>query len=258
MIVYSDLDGTMVGPRGCFFRAADRSVTAEPALALTDFLAADGTLVLVSGRSRAQLQEAALIFGADGFVAELGAIVARDSGREVELLPTGGPPADDALVDALTAEFAGRLELHAPWHIGHEVDVMLRGNVAADHVRQWLVGKGFGHLELRDNGVLTPRPTPGLAFDGPLHVYHLVPAAVSKGAAVAYDLERRGLTAADAVAVGDSASDLAMTPYVGRFFLVANGRRHLPGDLPPNVTVTAGDVGLGWSEAVRWATAQAH
>lgn len=256
MIVYSDLDGTMVGPRGCFFRAADRSVTVEPARALTDFLAADGTLVLVSGRSRPQLQEAALIFGADGFVAELGAIVARDAGREVDLLPTDGPPADDALVEAMLADFAGRLEYHEPWHLGHEVDVMLRGSVSGDEARAWLDGHGCTGLELRDNGVLPPRrrgTTLG-ALDGPTRVYHLVPSGVSKGAGVAFDLARRGLTAADAVAVGDSVSDLAMAPYVSRFFLVANGRAHLPGDLPPNVTVTDGEVGLGWSEAIRWAT----
>lgn len=254
VIVYSDLDGTMVGPRGCFFRAADRSVTVEPARALAGFLDAGGTLVLVSGRSQAQLQEAALIFGADGFIAELGAIVARDVGRDVERPPTQGPPAPPELVEKLIADFSERLEYHAPWHIGHAVDVMLRGSVNGGEAREWLVGKGFPHLELRDNGVLPRNRAPDLVFDGPLHVYHLVPAGVSKGAAVAYDLARRGLGAADAVAVGDSASDLEMAPHVSRFFLVANGRAHLPGELPPNVTVTAGEVGLGWSEALRWAT----
>lgn len=254
MIVYSDLDGTMVGPRGCFFRAADRSVTVEPARALADFLGADGTLVLVSGRSQAQLQEAALIFGADGFIAELGAIVAHDVGRDVELLPTEGPPAPPELVEKLIADFSERLEYHAPWHIGHAVDVMLRGSIGSDEAREWLVNKGFPHLELRDNGVLPRGRAPELVFDGPLHVYHLVPAGVSKGAAVAYDLARRRLDAADAVAIGDSASDLEMAAHVGRFFLVANGRAHLPGDLPENVTVTDGEVGFGWAEAMQWAT----
>lgn len=257
VIVYSDLDGTMVGPRGCFFRAADRSVTVEPARALAEFLAADGTLVLVSGRTRAQLQEAALIFGADGFIAELGAIVARGAGREVDLLPTDGPPASDELVEAMLADFLGGLEFHAPWHIGHEVDVMLRGSVTASEARAWLDAHGAPHLELRDNGVLPPRRATTLTFEGPVRVYHLVPAAVSKGAAVAYDLKRRGLTAGDAIAVGDSVSDLAMAAHVSRFFLVANGRAHLPGELPVNVSVTDGEVGLGWSEAMRWAAHRA-
>ncbi len=253
MIVYSDLDGTMVGPRGCFFRAADRSVTLEPARALAEFLDAAGTLVLVSGRTRAQLQEAALIFGADGFIAELGAIVARDLGRTVDLLPVDGPPATDALVANLLHDWAGQIEYHSPWHVGHEIDVMLRGRVDQIEVQTWLTQHGFPHLELRDNGVLPiSRPT-GLNVEPPIHVYHLVPSSVSKGAAVAYDLDRRGLTPADAIAIGDSTSDLTMAPHVGRFFLVANGVEHVGPDLPPNVTVTGGELGRGWAEAVRTA-----
>lgn len=251
MILYSDLDGTMVGPAGCFFRAADRSVTLEPARALADLLRAGGTLVLVSGRTRAQLQEAALIFGADGFVAELGALVGWDRGRSVQPMPGQGPPASPRLVEALLAAFAGRLELHDPWHVGHEVDVLLRGNVPPQEVTALLAAHGEAHLELRDNGVLPPgRPT-GLRVPGPVHVYHLLPRGVSKGAAVAWDLARRGLDAADAVAVGDSASDLAMAPHVGRFFLVANGAPHIRGELPGNATVAAGALGLGWAQAVR-------
>lgn len=249
VIVYTDLDGTMVGPRGCFFRAADRSISLEPARALADFLDAAGTLVLVSGRTRPQLQEAALIFGADGFVAELGALVAWESGRRSAALPAG-QPAPDELVASLLERFAGRLEYHAPWHVGHEVDVMLRGSVPDDEVRGWLRRKGFGHLELRDNGVLPPRRETGLRLDGPLHVYHLLPAGVSKGAAVAWDLARRGLRADEAVAVGDSASDVTMAAAVGRFFLVANGAAHA-GELPANATVTTGELGAGWTEAIR-------
>lgn len=256
MIVYSDLDGTMVGPRGCFFRAADRSVTLEPAGALADLLDAGDTLVLVSGRTRAQLQEAALIFGADGFVAELGALVAWDSGRHVQALSAGeAAPVD--LVTALLAHFDGRLELHAPWHVGHEVDVMLRGFVADVEARQWLQRRGFGHLELRDNGVLPPRRESGMAVPGPVHVYHLLPAAISKGAAVAWDLARRGLRPDDAIAIGDSTSDLTMAAAVGRFFLVANGAEHVT-ELPANATVTAAPLGAGWAEAVRSAMKLAH
>ena len=53
-IVYTDLDGTMVGPWGCFFRAADAAPDLGAARALVDLLAAEITLVLVSGRTRPQ------------------------------------------------------------------------------------------------------------------------------------------------------------------------------------------------------------
>lgn len=259
-VIYTDLDGTMVGPRGCFFRAAGGSTTLEPARALVELLDAGVVLVLVSGRTRAQLIEAGAIFGAEGFVAELGAIVGWAGGREGARLPGAAPEgssgADDALVAALLERYAGRLELHAPWHLGHEVDVMLRGQrgqVDVTDVERWLVQQGAGWLRLRDNGVLREhKAATGLEA---VHVYHLVPDGISKGAAVAYDLARRGIDPARALAIGDSASDLEMVPHVGRMSVVANGARapHMAALIRrhPNVVVEDTSLGAGWASAVR-------
>lgn len=266
-VVYTDLDGTMVGPFGCFVRAADGTLTTEPAEALVALLAAGIDLVLVSGRTRAQLTEAARIFGADGFVAEMGAIRGWDHGRRTEVDTGQAPPEvsgplvpalrDAGLVDAFMARYAGRLEYHAPWHAGHETDVMVHGAVDVDEVDGWLAAEGFGWLTLVDNGRLPHVEMPGV--DGPLHVYHLMARGISKGRGVAADLARRGLTAAEAVAIGDSLSDLEMAGAVGRFFLVANGAdvdgvRQAAAALP-NVRVCRDSVGLGWAEAARWAAA---
>jgi hydroxymethylpyrimidine pyrophosphatase-like HAD family hydrolase len=271
-IVYTDLDGTMVGPGGNFFRTVDGSLTDEPVRALLELHRAGVALVLVSGRTRPQLVEAARIFGADGFVAELGALVGWDGGRSTEVL-TGAMPAEHAgrlplavmqaggLPEALFERWPGRLQWHAPWHTGHEADAMVRGLVDVAEVEAWLAGHGWGWLRLRDNGVLSARREwPGLAAEArPPHVYHLMPDGLSKGAAVGWDLARRGLSPADAVAVGDSASDLTMAAEVGRTWLVANGAAapHM-GPLVAgaraagvDVRVAAGAVGLGWAEAVR-------
>lgn len=275
-ILYTDLDGTMVGPGGNFFATVHREPTDEPARALLELHRAGVTLVLVSGRTRPQLVEAGRIFGADGFVAELGALVGWDGGRQREVL-TGAMPAEHAgrlplevmtaggLPDALFDRWPGRLQWHAPWHAGHEADAMLRGLVDPAEVERWLAGRGWDWLRLRDNGVLSARPDwPGLAPDArPPHVYHLMPAGLSKGAAVGWDLARRGLSAADAVAVGDSASDLTMAPYVDRLWVVANGAAapHMTPLLADaraaghDIRVAAGAVGLGWAEAVRDALA---
>lgn len=256
-VIYTDLDGTMVGPRGCFFRAAGGTTTLEPARALVELLDAGVVLVLVSGRTRAQLIEAGAIFGAEGFVAELGAIVGWAGGREGARLPGAAPEgssgADDALVAALLERYAGRLELHAPWHLGHEVDVMLRGQVDVTAVERWLVQQGAAWLRLRDNGVLREhKAATGLEA---VHVYHLVPDGISKGAAVAYDLARRGIDPARALAIGDSASDLEMAPHVGRMSVVANGARALRMaaliSRHPNVVVEDTSLGAGWASAVR-------
>ena len=69
-----------------------------------------------------------------------------------------------------------------------------------------------------------------------------MPRGISKGAAVAWDLRRRGLGPADAVAIGDSVSDLEMAPAVGRLWITANGAA-VEGMAPlldavPNVSIT--------------------
>jgi hydroxymethylpyrimidine pyrophosphatase-like HAD family hydrolase len=94
---------------------------------------------------------------------------------------------------------------------------------------------------------------PGLG--APPHVYHLVPDGVSKGDAVAWDLARRGVAADEAIAIGDSASDLEMARFVGRMHLVANAVRHagvaaVLGDYD-NLVVEDGSFGMGWASAVR-------
>lgn len=268
-VLYSDLDGTMVGPFGCFVRAADGTLTADPAHALTELLGSGVDLVLVSGRTRAQLVEAARIFGADGYVAEMGAILGWDRSRRSRLLP-GEAPAEwagplvaalrrEGLVDAFLARYDGRLEFHAPWHEGHETDVMVHGRVDVQEVGDWLASQGFPWLVLVDNGRLPHVEMPSVT--GPVHVYHLMARGISKGRGIEADLARRGLTAAHAVAVGDSLSDLEMADVVGRFFLVANGAEteavRAAAAAKPTVTLCSGSVGAGWAEAARWAAAHA-
>jgi hypothetical protein len=256
-VIYSDLDGTMVGPGGCFFRAEDRSVTLEPSRALADLLQSGIALVLVSGRTQVQLQEACGIFGADGYVAELGAVVGWDRGRSRQVLRGALPPQFDAIPDTLVAgflaRFAGRLEFHDPWHVGHELDVMLRGEIDLAEADAWFAAHGAGWLRMHDNGLLPSRPV-GIRVDE-LHVYHLVPAGIDKGEAVVYDIERRGLRPEQAIAIGDSASDLAMAAHVGRFHLVANGARSVPvrsrAQAMDNVVIEHGALGAGWTSAVR-------
>ncbi|HVF21414.1 MAG TPA: HAD hydrolase family protein, partial [Mycobacteriales bacterium] len=237
--------------------------TGVPAQALVALHEAQVTLVLVSGRTREQLVEAAAITGADGFVGELGAVLGWDRARQGEVLRGAmpddlvGTPYDVAcgarLPERLFERYAGRLEWHSPWHVGHLADLMLRGNVDVDEVESWLGEVGFGWLAMHDNGVLPGRSMPG--GGEPVHVYHLLPAGIDKGVGVARDLARRGLGRGDAVAIGDSRSDLVMAAHVGHFYLVANGAV-APATLAAasaydNVTVTDAAYSLGWAEAVR-------
>jgi hypothetical protein len=266
-IVYTDLDGTMVGPRGSFWHTAGRQLTADPATALLALHRAGIPLVLVSGRTFEQVIEAARIFAADGAIAELGATVAWDAGRGTHRLRGELPVEFDdrspmavmaelGVVEALIAEHPGRLEWHAPWHTTHEADALLRGRVDPLAVDAWLAEKGFGWLTLKDNGAIPA--TSRMTLDDeprPPRVYHLMPRGISKGAAIAWDLERRGLSPGDAVAIGDSVSDLDMAPAVGRLWITANGASvdgmtGLIGAVP-NASVTDAAMGEGWAQAVR-------
>ena len=266
-IVYTDLDGTMVGPRGSFWHTADRQLTAGPATALLELHRAGVPLVLVSGRTFEQVVEAARIFAADGAIAELGATIAWDGGRSVHRL-AGDFPAEHAgrtpmdvitelgVVEQLAALHPGQVEWHAPWHATHETDALLRGRLDPLAVDAWLAERGLGWLTLKDNGAFPPRARTTLADDpAPPRIYHLMPRGITKGAAIAWDLERRGLAPDDAIAIGDSVSDLDMAPAVGRLWITANGAE-VDGmaDLlaaVPNATVTDAAMGEGWAQAVR-------
>ncbi len=266
-IVYTDLDGTMVGPRGSFWHTADRDLTVDPATALLELHRARILLVLVSGRTHEQVVEAARIFAADGAIAELGATVSWDGGRGLRQL-TGELPAEHhgrtpmevmaelGIVEKLVAEHPGRLEWHAPWHATHDTDALLRGRVDPVAVDAWLVEHGVGWLTLNDNGAIHRNSRMTLDPDpAPPRVYHLMPRGISKGTAIAWDLERRGIDPADAVAIGDSISDLDMASAVGRLWITANGAE-VDGMADriaavPNACVTDAPMGAGWAQAVR-------
>ena len=266
-IVYTDLDGTMVGPRGSFWHTAARELTADPAATLLDLHRSGVPLVLVSGRTFEQVVEAARIFAADGTIAELGATIAWDAGRGVHRMRGDMPEefgdrapmevmTELGIVEELIAAHPGRLEWHAPWHATHTADALLRGRVDPLSVDAWLAERGVGWLSLKDNGALPTTTRMTLQPDAtPPRVYHLMPRGISKGAAIAWDLQRRGLSAEDAVAIGDSVSDLEMAPAVGRLWITANGAAvdgmaELLGAVP-NAVVTEGAMGEGWAEAVR-------
>jgi len=266
-IVYTDLDGTMVGPRGSFWHTAHRDLTADPATALLELHRAGVPLVLVSGRTFEQVVEAARIFAADGGVAELGGTVSWDVGRSVHRMRGELPEhygdrtpmdvmAELGVVEELMADHPGRLEWHAPWHSTHDSDALLRGRVDPLAVDAWLAERGLGWLTLKDNGALPVTSRMTLDPDPlPPRVYHLMPRGISKGSAIAWDLDRRGIDPADAVAIGDSVSDLEMAPAVGRLFITANGAAvdGMTGLMAavPNVSVTDGAMGEGWAQAIR-------
>jgi 3-deoxy-D-manno-octulosonate 8-phosphate phosphatase KdsC-like HAD superfamily phosphatase len=283
-VLFSDVDGTLVGRDGSLFADLDGNLTLAAAEALVAASAAGLDVVLVSGRNETQLREATRLLGLRDAIGELGAVLLL--GRETELLwgeaprGLGATPREalersGALALALAA-FAGRLEPHDPWNHGRVGTALLRGRVDPAAVEAALAAAGLGWARLLDNGRLRGS-YPHLAGDGPAHAYHLLPAGVSKAATAAAYLRRRGLRAEQAAAIGDSPADLELAGVVGAAFLVRNGawaaahdaprplalegehpRRAAAGATPAAgpgagtpVIVTPSSAGQGFAEAVR-------
>lgn len=259
-VLYTDLDGTLLGPGGSLFTTAGGGWTSRAAEALLRLHEAGVALVLVSGRTRGQIGELARAVSATGYVAEMGALVIdRRSFPEVEHRAFGafegsGTPFETMVRSGaggyLLERYAGRLEPHAPWSNHPRAATMLfRGKVDVAEAQAALETAGYVWLELADNGVIS-RTFPGLDV-AEVHAYHLVPKGVNKAAGVRKHLELTGMTASDAAAVGDSLSDLELASVVGRMFVTANGRASVSEeDLPANASFTGSSYGEGFAEAV--------
>ncbi len=261
-VIYTDLDGTMVGPLGCFFRDTDWELTLRPARALLAALARNVDIMLVSGRHKAQLRETARLLGCRNYVAELGTELVYNLGTEVVMNLGEFEPScesvykaiqDLGVVELLLANYPRRLEMHSPWSDERDCTPLMRGLIDIEEAHMLLRENGFEQFVLIDNGVI-PRKSPTL--DVPqTRAYHLVPRGVSKDQAVRRDQEHRDIPKQATVAVGDAEADLPLGRAAGAFFLVRNGldqNPHLAEEIENTETVfvTEGRMGDGWAEVV--------
>ena len=251
--VYTDLDGTLLGEGASLFRTANGEFTLLAARALEACHRADVEVVIKSGRRRVQVMEDARLLGQSSYIFEVGAGLVVDG--EVTFLTGDFQPRDGQTVhdqiaatgapDLLLDRYDGRLEYHAPFHLGREVSHVFRGSVDAREATELLGAEGHSELRLVDNGEIGPGT----------HTFHLIPAEVSKARAVAAQMRARGYAREECVGVGDSREDLDVAAAVGRLFLVANAAA---GDISafPNVERTEAAMSEGFYEAVIRAMAE--
>jgi phosphoglycolate phosphatase len=232
-VLYTDLDGTLLGIGGSVLVDGDGHHSPRTAEAIARVNAAGLDVVVTTGRNRIQAAEIARLLGWRGFIAEIGCVIVPDRG-ESPIYFTGDWPEDAVAagdtpfemiervgaLGVLARAFPGRIEPHAPYHLDREATHVLRGLVDLEEA-QGLLGELPLPVDLIDNGVIHPRDT-DLVDLPEIHAYHLVPRGARKERAVAFDVARRGLTRADAVAVGDSASDVPMADETSLVALVAN------------------------------------
>jgi phosphoglycolate phosphatase len=245
--VYTDLDGTLLGKGASLFRTAEGEFTLLAARALEACHRAGVEVVIKSGRRRAQVMEDARLLGQRSYIFEVGSAMVVDG--ETTFLTGDFEPRDgESVYDQIAAtgapelllrHYDGRLEYHAPFHLGREVSHVFRGAVDEGEANGLLAAEGLSRVRLVDNGEIAPDT----------HTFHLVPAGVSKARAVAAHMRARGYAREECVAVGDSREDLAVAEVVGRMFLVANA---VAGDSSgySNVERTEAAMGEGFYEAI--------
>jgi phosphoglycolate phosphatase len=264
--VYTDLDGTLLGPRGSLVRDADGGFTLLAVRALEACARAGAEVVPMSGRRKPTVGEFARLFSQTSYVYEVGCGLSVDGEETLltgSLHPRDGKSVYDLIAESgaprlLIERFSGRLEYHAPWHNEREFTHLLRGLVDVDEANALLASEGHADVRLVDNGVIAPKPSlPDL--DGPPHAYHLMPATASKAAAVEAHMRARSLRPDECIAVGDSREDAGVASVVGRFFLVANGAEKDPSlGARPDLEVTEERNGAGFYEAVVRSLAEAR
>ena len=254
---YLDLDGTLLGRAGSLFQDGEGRPSLLGGRAIEACLRADVEIVLMSGRRRQQVADAARLLGQTAYIFEAGAGLVAD-GEETWLTGEFDPHGEHTIWEQieragapalLLEHYAGRLEPHDPWHRGREVSHLFRGLVDAFEADELLARRGHEGLRLVDNGS-SHRSMEGL---DQVRVYHLVPLDASKAAACARHRRIRGYTAEECIAVGDSREDLGVAAHVGTFWLVANALERDPTvkeALRPNVRIAEAAHGAGVYEAI--------
>jgi hypothetical protein len=273
-VLYTDLDGTLLGRGASVLRDDTGEPTLDTARAIVDVNRAGLSVVLVSGRNFIQLAEDSRLLGWTDFIGEVGALRSTGRDRHVEYnlgdwpedaVPEGMTPYEAILeagaLDMLETAFPGRIERHVPWDSDRVVTFILRGNVEIEEA-QAVLDQVELPVEIVDNGIIHP-VNHTLSDVERIHAYHLVPKGTSKVRAIRDDLAARGLGPERAAAIGDSCADLAMAEAVGVMVVVANGldapevRTRLEG--LPNGVATRLRQGHGWAEfADAWLAARAR
>lgn len=263
-VVYTDIDGTLLGPKGSLFLTAEKDYTLKPANAIVEALKNDLDIVFVSGRNRRQLKGDARILGLRNYIAELGSQIVYSLGEEVILNVGDFPATEGSLLEtmekmgvatAVLNKFKGYLEHHTPWSEERECTYVLRGHVNTDEVNSFLKNQGFLDLIFIDNGIIHRQGTTLRKDLKEIHAYHLLPKTVSKINGVRRDRKIRKIDKKNCIAVGDALSDLEIAPAVGIFFLVKNALTKSINwneaiKKYPNVFITEEKMGLGFAEVI--------
>ncbi|MCL2379245.1 MAG: HAD hydrolase family protein [Coriobacteriia bacterium] len=275
-VLYTDIDGTVLGKRGCLLVDGNNkpSINTATAIVEANLRASELSIVPCTGRSVTQLIEISRLFGWNDFIGEAGAVRSywhADQGTRENAYDTPGwdvatrkliandnTPLDmintSGAMDILFDAFPGQIEFHWPWNVNRQATNVLRGRVCPSEANALLTDISLP-ITLIENGVIAPSAHSLIDSDEPIRAYHLTPTGVTKGHAIRADLARRGITKKQAIMIGDGMADLECGPEVAAIVMVQNALRSptMEASLTatPNAYVTRGAQGDGWAELTR-------
>ncbi len=263
-VIYTDLDGTFFNDKGCVIRDGSGNYFFEAVKLLPDIQKKNWDLVIVSGRNKYQLRYNAQMIGVKNYIAELGAEVVYDLGKEVHVTFDNKGLKHDLtyegkdlgnIIKILKKEFSGRLEGKMEWGMYRSYNALFFGEIDLRSANRLLKEKGYDGIDMVDNGFSN---LVELDLDVErLHIYNLIPSGVNKAKGVKLDKKIRNFKKENCIAMGDSLEDLKIAGEVQYFFLMKNALEHkeeLAIELKKhdNIYITEGAMNKGWHEVMKY------
>lgn len=234
--IYTDVDGTLLAPGGSVLRDSSGAISYKLPEKLCALQNLGIKIILISGRNKKVLHELSRLFNFDGYISELGSVIAHktETGYASEYF-LGDFEFDASkyenpfqqvlaskLPEVLIQEFPNRLEHSMPYALERSVTQSMWGNIDEDRAREIIEASGLD-LEFVNNGIIHPKEH-GLKLSehDEIYIYHLVPRGVSKASALEKDMKRRGYTKDEVIALGDSPADAEMAHVSGHYVVMKN------------------------------------
>ncbi len=263
-VIYTDLDGTFFNDKGCVIKDGSGDYFLSAINLLPEIKKKNWDIVLVSGRNKHALRFNAQMLGIKHYIAELGAEVIYDLGKEVHVtFDNKGYNHDltyegadlEKIIGLFKEKFSGKMEGRMEWGRYRSYNALFFGEIDLKSAKRLLEEKGYGQIDIVDNGFSNLMD---LDLDVErLRIYNLIPKGVNKAKGIKLDKKIRNFKKENCIAMGDSLEDLKMADEVAYFFLMSNAlelQEELTVELKKhnNVYITEGAMNKGWFEVMEY------
>lgn len=263
-VIYTDCDGTLLNDKGSIINDSNGQYFFGAVKGLELLSSRNIDTVMVSGRNRYQLRYNAQMLNLYNYIAELGAEVVYNRGKEVCSTYDREKYRHDftslgedftKVVKLMKNSFPSKVECKPEWNKYRNTNILFLGEIDIKEANKILAENGFEDTMIINNGptslYLTEFP------DSKTYFYNLMPKGVDKSRGVSFDKKTRGFKKDDCLALGDSAEDLKMADEVKYFFLMNNDiydEEHVLEALTEydNVYITEQKMNRGWEEVISY------